>query len=51
MEYESRQGSDCYRPTRRRIAEHAEEWRRTAAALQFWEINDIAPGSSSSART
>lgn len=31
---------DRERQTHRRIAELAEEWRRTAAALPFWQIDD-----------
>ncbi|WP_372659898.1 hypothetical protein [Amycolatopsis kentuckyensis] len=34
---------DRDRQTRRRIAELAEEWRRAAAALPFWEIDDSGP--------
>lgn len=29
--------------TRRRIGELSEEWRRTAAALPFWRVDDTGP--------
>ncbi|MEA5367736.1 hypothetical protein VA596_49955 [Amycolatopsis sp., V23-08] len=31
------------RKTRRRIGELADEWRRTASALPFWNIDDTGP--------
>ncbi|WP_439377468.1 hypothetical protein [Amycolatopsis lexingtonensis] len=34
---------DRDRQTRRRIAELSEDWRRTAAALPFWHLDDTGP--------